>query len=237
MPRDTDAEQVYRRLRDMIVRTELAPGMALVEADLLARTGFGRTPVRDALHRLGHEGLVEIVTRRGTFVTQVTISDLQKIFEVRSGIESIVATLAVEYCTPEDLARLGALIESQRASSGDEDGGVAIDGEVHRLLVQIGRNRFLAEIYQRVSDASLRLLYLTRCGMESKEHQAVFMAALYDALSRQDGAALERVLHTHIREFRARVGGSIFGEGFGEANRRPEDRRTDLRPTARESRA
>ena len=69
----------------------------------------GRTPLRDALHHLAHEGLVEILPRRGTFVTEVTLSDLQQVFEVRSGLEDIVARLAVERCTPEDLEAVAEL--------------------------------------------------------------------------------------------------------------------------------
>lgn len=214
MPRDTGADQAYQRLRDMIVRTELAPGSALVEAELMEQIGCGRTPLRDALHHLVHEGLVEIVPRRGTFVTHVTISDLQQIFEVRLGLEEMVARLAVEYCSADDLDTLRGIAARQRVAPDDEDTGVRFDGELHRLMVRMTRNQYLAQLYQRVADASLRLLYLTRCGMEAKDEQTAFLAAAAAALERRDADALGAALRAHVREFRARVGGSILGSGF-----------------------
>lgn len=214
MARDTGAEQAYQCLRDLIVKTELEPGSALVEADLMERIGCGRTPLRDALHHLVHEGLVEIVPRRGTFVTQVTISDLQQIFEVRLGLEEMVARLAVEYCSADDLATFHDLLLRQRDADDDEDTGVRFDGELHRLMVRMTRNDYLAQIYQRVADASLRLLYLTRCGMETKAEQTEFLAAVEVALEQRDADALTEALRAHIREFRARVGGSILGGSY-----------------------
>jgi DNA-binding GntR family transcriptional regulator len=196
----------------LILRTELEPGQALVEAELVTATGLGRTPIREALRRLVHEGLVEIRPRRGTFVSQVTIGDLPQIFEVRLGIEGIVAGLAVERCTEDDLDELRDLLDRQRASANDEDAGVALDGELHRLLLRVARNRYLEDIYQRVGDASLRLLYLTRCGMESKTEQADFMATIEAALSGRDAERLASALRDHVQEFRERVGGSIVGK-------------------------
>jgi DNA-binding GntR family transcriptional regulator len=214
----------------MIVRTELEPGSALGEADLMERIGCGRTPLRDALRHLVHEGLVEIVPRRGTFVTQVTISDLQQIFEVRLGLEEMVARLAVEYCSADDLAEFRALRARQDGGDDDEDTGVGVDGELHRLMVRMIRNQYLAQIYQRIANASLRLLYLTRCGMETKDEQTAFLAAVDTALEERDADALAETLRAHIRELRpesaARSSAAASGHRrrCGPARSRPEPR-------------
>lgn len=210
MAGETEATHAYRQLRELIIRTELRPGTALMEGDLMRRLGVGRTPLRDALHRLDHEGLVEILPRRGTFVTQVTLRDLQQIFEVRSGLEDIVARLAVERCTPDDLAELGRLLERASGNGVSDASDVALDAQFHALLLRVGRNRLLQEMYRRVSDASLRLLYLTNCGMESRAEQRATMQAVFDALARRDAEALAETLRAHVRAFRDRVGRSIF---------------------------
>jgi DNA-binding GntR family transcriptional regulator len=210
MASDTEAAQAYRQLRDLIIRTELRPGSPLVEAELMRRLNVGRTPLRDALHKLDHEGLVEILPRRGTFVTQVTVSDLQQIFEVRSGLEDIVAQLAVERCTPDDLAAMQRLLERVDGNGANDASDVALDAELHALLLQIGRNRLLDDLYRRVADASLRLLYLTNCGMESRTEQRAIFQAVGDALARRDPDALAETLRSHVRAFRDRVGRSIF---------------------------
>src|SRR3989304_11176 len=106
----TEARVAHRELRGMILRTELRPGAALNEGDLIRRIGIGRTPLRDALHLLAHEGLVDILPRRGTFVSQVTLSDLQQIFDVRSGIEDIVASAAAARANDADIADMRTLV-------------------------------------------------------------------------------------------------------------------------------
>ncbi len=210
MAGETEAVQAYRQLRDLIIRTELLPGSVLVEATLMKQLGVGRTPLRDALHRLDHEGLVEIVPRRGTFVTEVTLSDLQQVFEVRSGLEDIVARLAVERCTAADLRRAAELLASvQRQVAGDES-DVQLDAALHRLLLQMSRNPLLEDLYRRVSDASLRLLFLTNCGMEDRAEQLRTFQDVYDALEARDAERLAHVLRGHVRSFRDRVSRSIF---------------------------
>jgi DNA-binding GntR family transcriptional regulator len=205
----TDASVGYRKLRDMILRTELRPGEALKEADLIRRIKIGRTPLRDALHFLAHEGLVEILPRRGTFVTKVTVSDLQQIFEVRSGIEDIVARAATARPTDADLRELESLISrAKRATHAESD--VELDTAFHSLLLRIAGNRYLADMYQRLGDASLRLLYLTRCGMEPRDAQLRFFEDAEQALKAGDSATLSEVLRDHVRAFRDRVSGSLF---------------------------
>lgn len=210
MASDTEAVLAHRRLRELIIRTELLPGSVLVEASLMARLGVGRTPLRDALHRLDHEGLVEIVPRRGTFVTEVTLSDLQQVFEVRSGLEDIVARLAVERCTAADLRHAGALLVRVQQTAATDESDVELDAELHRLLLRMSRNPLLEDLYRRVSDASLRLLYLTKCGMEHRAEQVHTFQEVYDALEARDADRLAHVLRSHVRSFRDRVSRSIF---------------------------
>jgi DNA-binding GntR family transcriptional regulator len=210
MPGDTEAVQAYRQLRDLIIRTDLRPGAPLVEADLMKNLSVGRTPLRDALHHLAHEGLVEILPRRGTFVTEVTLSDLQQVFEVRSGLEDIVARLAVERCTPEDLEAVAELRVRVERNHGSTESDVELDAELHRLLLRMGRNPLLESLYRRVSDASLRLLYLTKCGMEDRAEQIVTFQAIHDALAAHDAEVLADILRCHVRSFRDRVSRSIF---------------------------
>ena len=206
---NTDSSIAYRKLREMILRTELRPGAVLVERELMALLSVGRTPLRDALHLLAHEGLVDIMPRRGTSVSQVTLSDLQQIFELRAGIERIVAHGAVERVTEDDLAEFQRLLGRARATPGSIS-DVDIDGEFHQLLLRIAGNRYLAETYRRLSDASLRLLYLTNCGMEPIDEQVRTLEAAATALRERDGEALADVLVDHVRAFRDRVSGSIF---------------------------
>ena len=78
------AEQAYRFIRDRLVMLDIRPGSPINEEELGTALGMGRTPIREALKRLESERLVVAYPRRGTFATDVNISDLAHISEVRS---------------------------------------------------------------------------------------------------------------------------------------------------------
>lgn len=77
------AELAYRAIQDRLVRLDIRPGAPINEEELCLRLGMGRTPVREALKRLEHERLVVAYPRRGTFATEINVTDLRHISEVR----------------------------------------------------------------------------------------------------------------------------------------------------------
>ena len=105
------AEQAYGELRDRIVSLALPPGAPLNEDALMAELGFGRTPIREAIKRLALEDLVEIYPRRGTFVSEIEITDLAQISEVRLLLEGHAAHRAAQNATAADRETAGALID------------------------------------------------------------------------------------------------------------------------------
>ena len=98
------ADRAYRRLREEIIGVELAPGTLLREDELMRALGVGRTPVREAVQRLQRDGFVTIIPRRGTLVSEINITDLAAIYEVRTRLESWASRLAAERVTEADRA-------------------------------------------------------------------------------------------------------------------------------------
>jgi DNA-binding GntR family transcriptional regulator len=76
-------DKAYLRLEEMIVTLQLKPGEVLSETALTGKLNIGRTPVREALHRLAREGLVMILPRRGILVAEFNIKSQLKMLEVR----------------------------------------------------------------------------------------------------------------------------------------------------------
>lgn len=203
-PARTASETAYVRLRELILTTELAPGQSLIESELMARLGVGRTPLRDALRLLSHDGLVMIEPRRGTFVAPLTHPDLHAIFEVRVAIEGVIAEAAIGRATRDDLASAHALLKKAQANPSDAS-DVSIDEELHELLGTISRNRFLVDFYKRLRDESLRFRYLTQSGMDTKRQQVSFLREIHKSLEERDQARLTKALVAHVDEFRERV--------------------------------
>jgi DNA-binding GntR family transcriptional regulator len=205
----TDAATAYAALRDRILRAAYRPGQVLSEDELTTSLSVGRTPLRDALQRLAHDGLVEIRPRQGTYVSQVTLDDLGEIFEARAAIERAIAAVALDRGGRPLQEGLEDLIRrSARTKGGRSD--VSIDTAFHELLLTAVRNRYLAETYRRLLDASLRLLYLTGCGMESPQEQRRTLERVRGAVRDRDAGALEAALLDHLGAFRDRVSSSLF---------------------------
>jgi DNA-binding GntR family transcriptional regulator len=98
---------VYQRLHDDVVSGVLDPGEPLVEATLAHRYGVSRTPVREALNRLEHDGLVER-RHRSLRVRERTPAEILEIYEVRITLEGLAAREAARHRTEWDLRRLAA---------------------------------------------------------------------------------------------------------------------------------
>jgi DNA-binding GntR family transcriptional regulator len=205
----TEARTAYEQLRQRILTGRYRPGAVLLEEEMTTSLGVGRTPLRDALQRLSHDGLVEIRPRQGTYVSQVTLDDLGEIFEARAVIERAISAVAIERSRSLLLEGLGALMARARQVDAEQS-DVEIDAAFHELFLTAVRNRYLAETYRRLLDASVRLFYLTGCGMESPADQVRTLVQVRSAVESGDGVALERALLEHLAAFRDRVSGSLF---------------------------
>jgi DNA-binding GntR family transcriptional regulator len=207
-PRKTQAQQAYEIIRGMIIRCEFRPGEMLTEAVLTEATGFGHTPIRDAVQWLGHEGLVDVNPRRGTFVSSLNLDDVQQIFDLRIAMESVVAGQAIARVASSALDAMDEVIA--RVESADDEGSDSVaDRMFHEALLDLTGNRYLVAIYSSLHDSSMRLFYLTRCPMESRSSQLRTLKGVRAALAARDQAALEEFLIEHVRDFRRRVGGAI----------------------------
>ncbi len=105
------AVQVADTLRDAILGGEYAAGRPLREAELCARFGVSRIPLREALHRLHGEGLVELRPNRGAIVAELSEAEIAEIAEACRLLETHILRLAVPALTPDALARAEACLE------------------------------------------------------------------------------------------------------------------------------
>ncbi|HUJ33636.1 MAG TPA: GntR family transcriptional regulator, partial [Solirubrobacteraceae bacterium] len=120
-PRGLLADRAYRELRDRLVTLRIAPG-APIDEDLIGRElKMGRTPVREAIKRLALENLVTVFPRRGTFASEINITDLAHISDVRAQLESHAAYRAAERITDTQREELTRLLDELHASRGTDD--------------------------------------------------------------------------------------------------------------------
>src|ERR1700755_861639 len=129
------ADRASAALRDRIVALRIAPGAPINEDALGRELDMGRTPVREAIKRLALENLVTVFPRRGTFASEINITDLAHISDVRQQLEGHAAFRAAERLTPAQRDELNRLLEELDSSQGSDDiqALMALDTRVHRF--------------------------------------------------------------------------------------------------------
>lgn len=117
----TSAEYAYRRLEQMIVMLELAPGSQTSESELQQKVGVGRTPVREAIQRLAWEGLLEIRPRAGIAVAPLAGEDWLRIMEIRRNVELVLARSAARQIDAEAKITLQSAVELMIQAADADD--------------------------------------------------------------------------------------------------------------------
>src|SRR5450830_1834005 len=130
-PARSQSEAAYLRIRERIVSLDMPPGSVVNEGRLREELKIGRTPIREALQRLARENLVRSVPHRGTFVTDVNITDLARITEVRVVLESHAARLAAERLAGQNRVAVQELLAVlERAGAADQQELMRLDQRI-----------------------------------------------------------------------------------------------------------
>ncbi|GHG26624.1 MULTISPECIES: GntR family transcriptional regulator [Amycolatopsis] len=153
------AEQAYLFVRDRLVMLDIPPGSPINEEELGTALGMGRTPIREALKRLESERLVVAYPRRGTFATDVNISDLAHISEVRRTLEPMATAAAASRATDADRATLAELRAQLDAGvpGGDNAELLRTDLALHRAIYRCVHNPFLEDTLIRYDNLATRI--------------------------------------------------------------------------------
>jgi len=128
-------ERIHDRLRAAIISGELAPGTPVIEAELAARLGASRTPIREALRRLEAEGLLEPRGLRGSVVRELKSDQVECIFEIREALESLAARRAARTMRDSELRRLEAEVDRMRVSVDDPNEMEREDTAFHDIIL------------------------------------------------------------------------------------------------------
>ncbi|MEU3982400.1 GntR family transcriptional regulator [Streptomyces sp. NPDC026672] len=153
------SDQVYTRVRGLIIGGELKPGDRLVESEIARQLAVSQAPVREAVKRLVHEGLAQHIPRRGSFVATVSQDDADAARGVRVVIEELAARTVAEHPDPEAMAQLRAQVELMREAAAAGDVGLFRDADIvfHRMVCEASGNPFLPKVWA-VMEPSLRAL-------------------------------------------------------------------------------
>jgi DNA-binding GntR family transcriptional regulator len=201
-------DTAHRRLRELILDGTYQPGARLTELDVAAQLEMSRTPVREALHALAADGLVQ-PSGRGVTVVELAPEELQDAYQVRAALEGLTAELAAGRqrdgrIAPADLRALQEIADAAAAatSAGRLAEGVGHNRAFHRRIAELSGNAMALQALDRVWDlihvSTLRSLRQTaRTAHVSGQHDKL-LAAIVEGRGDDAGrVAREHVLDTH----------------------------------------
>ena len=200
----TRPAHVYDRLKDAIITGTLRPLERISENKVAADFGLSRTPVRQALQRLEAEGLIQVVPKRGSFVSRPTVEDILEIYQIRTPLEAACARVAAERIEESQIALLDRLVrvEQARGPGRAPDRSLRAAAQFHAVIYGCSRNQRMATLLVDLQNQVHRVRVLwpstvTRLNDTWSEH-----AAIVEALRARDGAAAERLMIEHLEKAR-----------------------------------
>ncbi|NIR89358.1 MAG: GntR family transcriptional regulator [Gammaproteobacteria bacterium] len=193
---------VYERLKELILSGRIAPGVKLDEEMLSRRFGVSRTPVREAVSKLAHEGLVQARPRRGAYVTNCSKTEILELLEVREVLEGLVARLAAHRMSDASVNALRELINPERVETLRTTEPAALaraDQQFHEALFRSTGNRRLIAIMSQLND-QMQLVRMKTMWLPGRLDQAMRETYdIIDALARRDPDLAEACARRHIR--------------------------------------
>ena len=195
----TDA--AYAVIHRKIVTCELAPGQRITEKQVAEDTGFGATPVREALARLDNEGLVITLPRRGYQVTPLTIKSVDDLFQVWRIVGPELCRLAVENMTEPQRQELKRRFRRLARKANGRSAAAAKSEEADEaflLLAQATGNAYLVEIFSRLSSEMARITIMVEGVSSSDTWFGPGEQDYVTAIDTRDSAAMVRMTRAFI---------------------------------------
>jgi DNA-binding GntR family transcriptional regulator len=158
----TEAQRIYKELKQDIVTCKLAPGLSISELEMCTRYDASRTPVREACRRLGDESLMQMIPFRGYSITPLTIEEYRNLHELQSVVEPAVAALAAERATPEQIKEIcgWATYEYKVGQRNSYYTFLEWNRSFHISIAAASRNQSLLQIVTNAQTRLMRYYYL-----------------------------------------------------------------------------
>ncbi|MEI6126126.1 MAG: GntR family transcriptional regulator [Pseudomonadota bacterium] len=197
--------RVFAVIEEAVLNGSYKQGESLIESKLASELGVSRTPIREALTQLEHEGLVQLIPNKGALVTGISPKDIQDIYTIRKLVEGLAARWAAEHITEEETKELQEAVDLEEfyTSKADIEHLIQLDSRFHQGIYKASKSRPLMYMLQTFHH------YIQRARTQSigspgraqkalEEHKAILQA-----ISARDGEKAERLTAAHIQKAQA----------------------------------
>ncbi len=193
-------EVVVENIRQAIISGQFPAGMRLMELQLAEEMGVSRTPVREAIRKMELEGLVVMIPRRGAYVANISIKDINEVYEVRTALDVLAAGLAAEKITDEEVAEMRRLIEVDRPLVAEKNYPKIIENDTafHDIIYRASGNRRCMTIINNLREqiTAIRgssMPYPGRLEVMLEEHTAIV-----DAIAKHNAKKAQEAVRVHM---------------------------------------
>jgi GntR family transcriptional repressor for pyruvate dehydrogenase complex len=239
--RTTVADEIVKRLVDLILEGRLKPGDKLPsERELMDRLAVGRSSLREAIKTLRAVGVVDVATGEGMFVgrgdTSVLTQPLswglllsersaQEVIEARTVVEGKLAALAAERATDDELAAIAGWLDALRANVHDAEHYSRCDLEFHVAIARAAHNRVLAQVLESLRQILRVWIVEVLVDMDRAESVANHVA-IYAPIRARDPEGARRVMEEEMMRAGARLLAVMARAQTGQPNQAGPDGQT-----------
>ena len=198
----TIRQKFYEYLREAILNGEIKAGDRLIESSLADQTGTSRTPVREALHALEREGLVESLQRVGYVVRPISESEVAELSEIRLALES----LALRWAMRKDPVGLAAAMRDnlssceQQVAEGNLKAFIEMDAQFHDLISEMADSSRLKEMTNNIRRYMLRYRIQSIYTEENVRRAIAGHQSVLKSIEDGDKKTAQRALRAHIKQ-------------------------------------
>ncbi|MFO7171021.1 MAG: GntR family transcriptional regulator [Chloroflexota bacterium] len=202
-------EAAYAAIKEAILSGQIGPNQPLVEEQLAASLQISRTPVREALAILEHEGLIGPRGSRGLYVTSLTREEFVAMFVANEAVEPFLVRRAALLATPAQLEELQETITRARAATAERNTSAFLRAsrDFHRLVGEAANNEPLAKFVLRNEERTDMYLMSVDKAVDPANMEASTRehAAILGALTQRDPEAAARLTIYHAQSLRERI--------------------------------
>ena len=198
----TIRRRIYNFLREQLLSGEIQPHQHLIEAKIAQDIGTSRTPVREALHSLELEGLIESIPRVGYVVKPISEAEVEEICEIRAAIEGVAARWAMGKATQkliEDLKK-NISISEEKAAQGDPKAFVELDAQFHETIARLSGSKRLQELGQTLRRHMLRYRIQSIYLIDNVLRAIQGHKGILEAIEKGDLEEVNRAIKFHLEQ-------------------------------------
>jgi DNA-binding GntR family transcriptional regulator len=194
------AAEVADKLRDLILLEKLPPGEPVPEREFAAALGVSRTPLREAIRLLEHEGLIEFTKTRRPFVAAPPLEEILENLLVLGALEALAGELACQLATDDDVESIDALRRQmeQMSNSADPLDFFRTDMAFHRAIVSASGNMPLCETHRMYNARLWRARFMSSRRRRNREITLEEHRRISEALMKRDPDLCGMTLRAHL---------------------------------------